>query len=134
MLWRSTLPELPLESQAVDKYCRCSVWQFLVSYCRRPHFSVRTLVFLMTLVCAYFGAWEMTKQISLPTLRSSGQILGDDRFDMYSPLPFVVIVGVDGYVQRFDDGTVKKRNATVWDIYLCIWRLAIRINPDWTIG
>lgn len=28
---------------------------------RRPRFSVRTLAILVTLVCAYFGAWEVTR-------------------------------------------------------------------------
>ena len=27
----------------------------------RPRFSIRTLAIVVTLVCAYFGAWEMTK-------------------------------------------------------------------------
>src|SRR5262245_13817229 len=28
----------------------------------RPRFSLRTLAILVTLVCAYFGAWEVTKR------------------------------------------------------------------------
>jgi hypothetical protein len=31
----------------------------------RPRFSVRTLAIFVTLVCAYFGAWEATKYYAL---------------------------------------------------------------------
>ncbi len=32
----------------------------------RPRFSVRTLAVFVTLVCAYFGAWEATKRYGVP--------------------------------------------------------------------
>jgi hypothetical protein len=31
----------------------------------RPRFSVRTLAIFVTLVCCYFGAWEVTKRYGL---------------------------------------------------------------------
>lgn len=31
----------------------------------RPRFSVRTLAIVVTLVCAYFGAWEATKRYGI---------------------------------------------------------------------
>ena len=33
----------------------------------RPRFSIRTLAIFVTLVCAYFAAWEATKKYGLPT-------------------------------------------------------------------
>lgn len=32
----------------------------------RPRFSVRTLAIFVTLVCAYFGVWEVTKRLAIP--------------------------------------------------------------------
>jgi len=31
----------------------------------RPRFSVRTLVVMVTLVCVYFGCWEITKRFGV---------------------------------------------------------------------
>lgn len=44
----------------------------------RPRFSVRTLAVVVTLVCAYFGAWEATKKQILSEEESYSQI---DRFE-----------------------------------------------------
>ena len=35
----------------------------------RPRFSLRTLAILVTLACAYFGAWEATKQYGVPAVQ-----------------------------------------------------------------
>lgn len=55
----------------------------------RPRFSLRTLAVLVTLVCAYFGAWEAMKKHVLP---KDGQwLLGEHGFmDVTSPIPFVL--------------------------------------------
>ena len=45
----------------------------------RPRFALRTLVVIVTLVCAYFGAWEVTK-----------------RHDRNSPAPFVGLTFMRG--------------------------------------
>jgi hypothetical protein len=34
----------------------------------RPRFSVRTLAVVVTLVCAYFGAWAATKRYGVPAV------------------------------------------------------------------
>ncbi|HUG67861.1 MAG TPA: hypothetical protein VMM76_08915 [Pirellulaceae bacterium] len=34
----------------------------------RPRFSVRTLAIVVTLVCVYFGLWEITKRWGVPEL------------------------------------------------------------------
>ena len=60
----------------------------------RPRFSLRTLVILVTLVCAYFGAWEATKRWGS---KEYGTPVEDDpgtvRFtypEEVSPMPFLI--------------------------------------------
>ena len=50
----------------------------------RFRFSLRTLFIFMTLVGAYFGAWEVTK---LYGLNSSGEVFD---YDERSPAPFII--------------------------------------------
>jgi hypothetical protein len=45
----------------------------------RLRFSLRTLAIVVTLICAYFGAWEATKRFGVPSLGASK-----------SPMPFIV--------------------------------------------
>ena len=53
----------------------------------RPRFSVRTLVVVVTLVCAYFGLWEATK-----TWGIRAAVPEPTRFiPPYSPCPFVIV-------------------------------------------
>ena len=35
----------------------------------RPRFSLRTLAIVVTLICAYFGAWQATKRYAVEDLR-----------------------------------------------------------------
>jgi hypothetical protein len=46
-----------------------------------PRFSIRTLAIFMTLVCAYFGSWEATKQGGKGVTYSH---------DLVSPMPFIL--------------------------------------------
>ena len=43
----------------------------------RPRFSVRTLAIVVTLVCLYFGAWDLTKRRGIPdqTVEMPGYIV-----------------------------------------------------------
>jgi hypothetical protein len=50
----------------------------------RPRFSVRTLAVVVTVVCAYFGAWEATRRYGLP----KPPVDSPDFYD--APLPFVI--------------------------------------------
>ncbi len=50
----------------------------------RPRFSIRTLAIFVTLVCAYFGAWEATKRYGTP------QVIDDHWQWSSSPVPFLV--------------------------------------------
>ncbi len=50
----------------------------------RPRFTVRTLAIVVTLVCAYFGAWESTKWYGINW--QSNSCVGEDR----SPAPIIV--------------------------------------------
>ena len=52
----------------------------------RPRFSLRTLAVLVTLVCAYFAAWEVTKRYGVPTFDPRGTPM----FKVTSPIPFVL--------------------------------------------
>lgn len=58
----------------------------------RPRFSLRTLFVLVTLMCVYFAAWEVTKRNGIgyfeQRLVMRTWLAADDPF--YSPMPFVV--------------------------------------------
>ena len=56
----------------------------------RPRFTVRTLAIVVTLVCAYFGAWEATKRYGTTDEHSQLSNLDPWIGDEESPLPFVV--------------------------------------------
>ena len=56
-----------------------------------PRFSLRTLAIVVTLVCAYFGAWEATRKYGCERIRydsSDGYRFAED--EAFSPMPFVV--------------------------------------------
>ena len=64
----------------------------------RPRFSVRTLLILVTLVCAYFGAWQITSRYGIkdkmvvrgPIGKSHGY--ERSRADVICPAPFLIRV------------------------------------------
>lgn len=61
----------------------------------RPRFSVRMLAIVVTLVCAYFGAWEATKRYGLSsriTVVGWSRDANDKPYVIVerSPLPFVM--------------------------------------------
>jgi hypothetical protein len=55
----------------------------------RPRYSVRTLAILVTLVCAYFGAWEITKSYGVPVIQQS-PVSFPIITEALSPMPFVI--------------------------------------------
>src|SRR5262245_4802957 len=64
----------------------------------RPRFGLRTLAILVTLVCAYFGAWETTKKYGVTKmdmkyieLPMSGRLDGDVVRFASSPCPLVIV-------------------------------------------
>jgi hypothetical protein len=71
---------------------------------RRFRFSVRTLAILVTLVCAYFGAWEATKKwgvnnwvvrdnhrpVTKVWPKNEYVMVGESTVFVSSPMPFVV--------------------------------------------
>jgi hypothetical protein len=71
----------------------------------RPRFSVRTLTIFVTLVCAYFGAWEATKRY----VRSDRSVFtttpGSPPYvmDVDSPMPLLVCRDEVDYFYH-DDG------------------------------
>src|SRR5688572_26496760 len=106
----------------------------------RPRFSVRTLAILVTLVCAYFGAWEATKRFA----KNYGELsrihwpLHPPRYpplhpqpqdyyvhESYSPLPF--IVAQKG--QRYQRVWEFRRRYYIW---LFGRMFAIPYETEWT--
>lgn len=53
---------------------------------KRPRFSLRTLAIVVSLICAYFGAWGATKSLGPNSLPLSD----DARVTTDSPLPFIL--------------------------------------------
>ena len=87
----------------------------------RPRFSVRTLAIFVTLVCAYFGAWEATKRYGVVDERET------------SPAPFVV-VWTDPGEARIDGRRVATWTPRPARRYL--WMYGMRMNmpfeSEWT--
>jgi hypothetical protein len=58
-----------------------------------PSFSIRTLAIFVTLVCAYFGAWEATKRHAANQFRSNPFETGSETIyivEATAPFPFIV--------------------------------------------
>jgi hypothetical protein len=57
-------------------------------------FTVRALAIVVTVVCAYFGAWEATNKYVATQNQPAMRVFRDGRFhalDARAPFPFVVI-------------------------------------------
>jgi hypothetical protein len=114
----------------------------------RPRFSVRTLAIFVTLVCAYFGAWEATKRYGVfdllnPTMPDSGYFeMYDVPFHARVPVPFLIASDqVKGHrsssgtpgtrielADDFIDGSFIKRTYYLW---LVGPRIKLPIETDW---
>jgi hypothetical protein len=78
----------------------------------RPRFTVRTLAIVVSLVCAYFGAWEVTKRNGVPAVSSEVNSESTLVRSSRAPGPFLVLVDVhrrgkktntsQGYIIQFD--------------------------------
>ena len=79
----------------------------------RPRFSLRTLTVVVTLVCAYFAAWEATKKFGVPNvstrLRGEDTAIDVEVFDAWSTIP--LIIGCDA--QYSEMGIVEGRRYAV---------------------
>ena len=84
----------------------------------RPQFSLRTLLVLVTLTCAYFAAWEVTKRYGVRTLEAEVT-----NFGASSPMPFVVritterqseILRAKNGSQTITGNVVSTRKLFVW--------------------
>jgi hypothetical protein len=69
-------------------------------------FSLRTLAILVTLVCAYFGAWEATKRYGVPQPETKGSE-GTLILSAESQLPLIV-----SQTEMFPDG--RRRRQYLW--------------------
>ncbi len=82
-------------SRGEDKANRWRSW--------RPRFTVRTLAIVVTLVCAYFGAWESTKRYGFSAVKKREVAeLGAwaSEREHKSPLPFLILSGTESYAWR----------------------------------
>src|SRR5688572_5312529 len=89
----------------------------------RPRFSIRTLAIVVTLVCAYFGAWEATKRHGISDMGA------DPLGEVESPMPFIVrqdeIISTDSvkyatprrYYFWFFGAKIKLPYETTWDVW-----------------
>jgi hypothetical protein len=66
-----------------------------------PRFSLRSLALVVTLACAYFGAWEATKRHGIPAVKNQEAKLTPwhDQMEYFSPMPFLVS-GTKSYAWR----------------------------------
>jgi len=95
-----------------------------------PRFSVRALAIFVTLVCAYFGAWEATKRYGTA---SDPELKTLDSLFLQTPAPFLI-------VQDESDPAVKRAYGSRYHPYVrryYLWffgltaRLPIETNcPD----
>ena len=81
----------------------------------RPRFSIRALAIFVTLICAYFGAWEFTKRNA--KTREWATIYGDNDQPLFIsgatvPMPFVVIR--DEVQYRIPAKEQHRRRVYVW--------------------
>ena len=86
----------------------------------RFRFTVRTLAIFVTLVCAYFGAWEATKRYGVPDMRPRAGIVVGLRAPKYgwleagSPMPFVTWKEQIGITRTGKLGIGVRREYSFW--------------------
>ena len=106
-----------------------------------PRFSLRTLALLVTLVCAYFGAWEATKKYGkAPDMPTSGpQIFFGFISDDEVLMPLVIGRSEDGTIVGRDeqgDWTVEITSISCYRYYLWLFGPTIKLpferKPDYT--
>ena len=96
---------------------------------RFRRFSVRTLVILVTILCAYLGSWEMTKRVSVPHVDSIAKYF---HTTPSSPCPFLVRVPCHKTAIIVNGEITLRGDPLFWDYYLCFGRSATKLTPDKT--
>jgi hypothetical protein len=79
----------------------------------RPRFSIRTLTIFVTLVCAYFGAWEATKKYGVdkkPEFPVREQLF----IESHSPAPLLVSTHVMESVPPVPETAQKIAPSSGW--------------------
>jgi hypothetical protein len=77
----------------------------------RPRFSVRTLVIIVTLVCIYLGAWQITRKYGINDQMWVRGTIGNthvyerSRAEVSCPAPFLI---------RVDESKGKERTWLFW--------------------
>jgi hypothetical protein len=100
---------------------------------KRPRFNLRTLAIVMTLICAYFAAWEVTKRYGFPRINVWYQVSDDERAmpsSVRSPIPFIVVT-VE--VIKYPDPAKAKPSRSRERWYLWLGDKLVRFrDDDWT--
>lgn len=101
----------------------------------RPRFSIRTLAIVVTLVCAYFGAWEATKRYGV----NEGQVIvgnvgqrGSFFTSEWSPAPLITSC-LDHDVTVRDGGVVELRKINGWNYYIWLFgpKIKLPFRSEW---
>ena len=97
----------------------------------RPRFSVRMLLIVVTLVCAYLACWKATIRCGIADVMTVYE--GNNSYNYWrhrsrSPLPFVISADID---KRVNGRVMTERTYLVWLIgtYKRIHRRAIPLVP-----
>ena len=97
----------------------------------RPRFSLRTLFVFVTLVCAYFGAWEATKKYGVP-FGPEGPAPKRDIYSIVdSTSPVAFIVSRQEWCVDLD-GTNESRQSIHRHYYLWLFGPMIRLPFEGT--
>src|SRR5688572_30732661 len=85
----------------------------------RPRFSVRTLAIFVTLVCAYFGAWEATRRNVRPRENVASVNYGDNDnpvivYSITVPMPFLIVRHERQLLPDWDTGSELRRGYYLW--------------------
>jgi hypothetical protein len=97
----------------------------------RPRFSVRTLAIFVTLVCAYFGAWEATKRHGIKQggghmLLSIDPIEFGSIASADSPYPLIV-----AYNESINQRPVTSKNRRRYYVWLFGPEIKLPFESEW---
>jgi hypothetical protein len=101
----------------------------------RLKFSVRTLAIFVTLVCAYFGAWETTKRYAKKHYQQGIKDYGDDDKALMikqttAPLPLLVVRKEVQY-EFLPNATFKREYRVSYYLWLLGPKVKLPFESTW---